>query len=284
METVGGWLRSAEAELIRGGADAPRLAAGAMLAHVLGLDRTGLFLARERNLSKAERNRADELLARRASGEPLAYVLGEREFYGLTLRVTPDVLIPRPDTETIVDEARGLFDPSEPLTFADLGTGSGALAAALACLFPLASGVAMDRSPGALDVARDNLQRLKADSRVACLLADFADLPLASDRLDLVVANPPYVTNEEFACLPPGVGLHEPRGALEAGEDGLDCVRALLPEAARALRPGGWLLMEMGASQGAACLELARGAGLVHPVIRKDLAGLDRVLCAKSPE
>jgi release factor glutamine methyltransferase len=210
----------------------------------------------------------------------VAYILGEKEFFGLAFRVTPDVLIPRPETELIVEQGMGLFTPDAAFSFADFGTGSGCLAVTLAHVFPKARGLAIDLSGRALEVARGNARAHGVDDRLEFLCADFTCLALIPGSLDLVVANPPYVSEEEYAGLSPEVRAFEPREALESAEDGLWHLRALLPVAARALRPGGTLLCELGCDQGPRGLALAqdKALGLAKAAILKDYAGLDRIL------
>ncbi|MBA4358272.1 MAG: peptide chain release factor N(5)-glutamine methyltransferase, partial [Desulfovibrio sp.] len=222
------------------------------------------------------------LVARRAKGEPAAYILGEREFFGLAFRVTSDVLIPRPETELLVEQAQGLFPANAPLCFADFGTGSGALAVALAHVFPQATGIAVDICGRALEVARRNARSHGVEDRLDLVCADFTRLDLAPASLDLVVANPPYVTESEYAELSVEVRGFEPGRALVSSGAGLDHVRGLAPVAARALKPGGVLLCEFGSSQGRAVLDIFRdpGLGYAEAVIVRDYAGLDRALRA----
>jgi release factor glutamine methyltransferase len=224
----------------------------------------------------------DTLVARRAAGEPAAYILGEREFFGLRFRVTPDVLIPRPETERIVEIVLNAFPHQCEVRFADFGTGSGALAVALAHSLPNARGAALDLSPAALSIARCNAETNGVSGRIACINADFTRFAFTPGCLDLVVANPPYVTEDEYAELSPEVRDHEPRLALVSPEAGLAHLRGLLPVARRALRAGGLLLCEIGCWQGSGALALASqpGSGFLGAQIEPDDAGLDRVLMA----
>ncbi len=287
--TIAEALRAATAELSALGLDAPRLSAELLAAKALGATRLELILRAKDPWDGETLTLFHSLVARRAKGEPVAYLLGEKEFYGLAFRVTPDVLIPRPDTELIVEESLRLFPADASLRFADFGTGSGALAVSLAHVFPNSHGLAVDLSPQALEVARHNARAHgvggRQDARLEFVDADFTTLELAPGSLDLVVANPPYVTEDEYACLSPEVRGFEPQGALVSPEAGLAHIRGLAPVAARALRPGGVLLCEFGSSQGRAVLELFRepSLGFVQPVILRDYAGLDRVLRATRP-
>lgn len=294
-DTLAQALCAATAELAALGLDAPRLSAELLAAKALGLTRLGVIMRSKDFLAGDELALFRSLVARRAKGEPVAYLLGEKEFYGLNLRVSPDVLIPRPETELLVEEALRLFPPdvqrrlfpsNAPLRFADLGTGSGALAVALAHVFPNSRGLAVDVSPQALAVARENGRAQGVEDRLDFLCADFTSLVLPAASLDLIVANPPYVTEAEYAALSHEVRGFEPGLALVSSETGLAHIRALAPVAAQALVPGGALLCEFGSSQGRAVLEIFRDPvlGFAQPVILRDYAGLDRVLRAQRAE
>lgn len=280
--TLNDALLAAVAELSRLGIDSPRLSAELLAAKALGLTRLELILRAKDLLPPASLAAFLALVERRALGEPAAYILGEKEFYGLDFRVTPDVLIPRPETELIIEEAQRLFEADAPLRFADFGTGSGALAVALAHAFPQSRGLAIDLSAGALAVARANAERHNIAARLDFLCADFTRLDLPPDSLELVVANPPYVTESEYAALSPEVRGFEPRGALVSPDAGLAHIHGLAPVAARALKPNGTLLCEIGCSQGRAVLDFFSdpALGFAEPVILRDYAGLDRLLRA----
>ncbi len=281
--TVGEAVASAAARLAASGADSPRLTAELFAERAFVLSRVQLLTHRDDLPGEAALSRFAEFVERRAAGEPTAYILGEREFFALPFIVTPDVLIPRPETERIVEEAQRLFAPETPLTFADFGTGSGALAVALAHEFPNARGLAVDISSGALAVADGNARLNGVAARIEFRLADFTRLELAPASLDLVVSNPPYVTEEEYVGLEREVRDHEPKLALVSPDRGLAHLRGLLPVAVRALRPGGALLCEIGSDQGEAAVSLARAleSGLMDSAILRDDAGLDRVLFAR---
>jgi len=280
-ETIRSVLAKAEEWLTARGVDAPRLSAQLLLAHALRKDRLALLLDADRPLAEAELVPFRDCVRRRGAGEPVAYILGSWEFYGLPMRVGPAVLVPRPETEGIVDAAREAFAPDTPLRFADLGTGSGCLAVALAAVFPAASGTAVDISPAALAVARANAADNGVAERVDFLEADFGRLDLPAESCDLVVSNPPYVTEAEYAELSPEVARFEPRGALVSGADGLDAARALLPRARRLLRPGGLLLVEIGWLQGEAARALTEAAGFSEVRVLRDLAGRQRIVKAR---
>lgn len=276
-------LDRATRRLATAGVDAPRRSAELLAEKAFGLSRLDLIVRKKDELGLEQQIAFEALVARRELGEPVAYLLGEKEFFGLELAVTPATLIPRPETETMVEEAQRCFPADAPLVFADFGTGTGALAIALAHLFPNARGTAVDVSPEALDVARANAERHGLAGRIALLLGDMRRPLLPSASCDLIVSNPPYVTEGEYAELSPEVRDFEPRLALVSPDDGLEHLRGLLPHAVEALRSGGVFLCEIGSEQGAGALLAARvyAPKLADFAILKDLAGLDRVLLAR---
>lgn len=245
-----------------------RLDAEVLLADQMGIPRLDM-LADPRRLADAGEFRIR--LARRLRGEPVAYITGRREFWSLDLLVTPDVLIPRPDSETLIAAALEECRTAPPRLVLDLGTGSGALLLAALVEFGEAFGVGVDRSPAALAVAAANAARLGLASRTAFLASDWGQA--LGGRFDLILCNPPYVAEGE--ALMPEVAEHEPRLALRAGADGLDAYRALLPDLPRLLAPGGVAILEVGFGQAGAVAELAHGAGLSDRWHR-DLAGRPR--------
>jgi release factor glutamine methyltransferase len=222
------------------------------------------------------------LLARRAAGEPMQYIFGETEFYGLPFRVTPDVLIPRPETEHLVEvvlqKAAALAAPR----IVDVGTGSGAIAVALAHALPHAILTAIDISPRALAIAEDNARRNGVAARIRFLRGSLL-APVAGERFDIVSSNPPYVPTGDRASLAVEVRDHEPGLALFAGADGLDVIRRLIPEALAALDPGGWLAVEFGYGQQPAVKRLLQAAGFAEIDFTADLQGIPRVACARRP-
>ena len=263
--------------------DSPRLSAEVLVAHVLGCSRLSLVLDRGRNLSDSEVESIHELVARREMGEPIAYILGEKEFYGLNFRVSPDVLIPRPETEHIIEEVEALFSKSARFRFADLGTGSGILAVTISVLFHHAQGLAVDLSPAALDVARANASFHGVDDRIEFRLADITDTWSGEDAFDLIVSNPPYVTQAEFEVASHEVTAFEPTMALVSGEDGLDHVRKMLPGVIEALTSGGYLFMEIGCGQGEGVkkIMLDHYPQFEQVKVLQDLSGLDRIVTAR---
>ena len=242
-----------------------------LLGRVLATTRTGLIANDDRILTEVEMRVWSDWLTRRASGEPVAYLLGEKEFCGLVLEVRAGVLVPRPETELLVDWAATLLDGRPAgTTVLDLGTGSGAIALALKHRCPSARVTAVDSSPSALSVARANATRLGLDIE---LVASSWWAGLAARRFDLIVANPPYVARDDqhLAAL-----RHEPVDALVSGVDGLDALRTIARSARDHLEDNGWLLLEHGFEQGAAVRDLLAAAGLAGLSTRRDLAGHER--------
>lgn len=252
--------------------DSARLDAELLMAHALGVSRSTMFLQRM----------GDEVppgfagyVARRAAHEPVAYIRGHQEFFGLDLRVTPDVLIPRADSETLVEAA--LAARPDAMSVLDCGTGSGALLLAVLAHLPQAHGLGIDRSPAALDVAAGNAAALGLADRARFERRDWTrpDWREGLGRFDLILANPPYV--EDGADLSPDVREHEPAGALFAGADGLNDYRALVPQLPALLAPGGLALVEIGATQAGPVCALGTSAGL-DSTIHRDLGERNRVV------
>lgn len=271
------WLAEATVRLA-GSLDLPRaearLEAQILAAHALGVNRAWLVAHGRDRLTGAQAEAIAALIARRMAGEPVAYILGRREFYGLEFSVTPDVLIPRPETETLVEAALARLDDHRPWRVLDLGTGSGVIALTLAHHRPRAEITAVDRCPAALALARRNALALGLE-RVRLTQADW--YPEGSViNFDMIVANPPYVA-EGDPHLAQGDLRFEPRHALAAGPDGLDAIRAIVAHAPCYLRPGGWLLLEHGYDQAAACRALLTAAGFGALFTLEDLSGRPRV-------
>jgi release factor glutamine methyltransferase len=269
--TIGEVLRRSTEHLAGKGAEQPRVDAERLLAHALGMERVGLYMHLDRPLSPPELDDARALVARRASGEPLQYVLGEWGFRRLTLRVDARALIPRPETETVVERCLALLDGADGPRVLDVGTGSGAVALALADELPGARVTAIDVSEEALSLARENVARTGLP--VELLRHDlFAGLP--GDGWDLVVSNPPYVRAEELASLPPVVVDWEPGVALVDGGH----TEVLVRSARRALRPGGALVLEAHERGAAGVAALLEREGYDAVRVTADLAGRDRVV------
>ena len=282
VKEAGRRLRAADATR------SPRLDAELLLAKVLGVTRAELFREPGRELAPEEAAEFEVLLSRRLAREPVAYILGTRAFRTIDLEVTPDVLIPRPETETLVDVALEALaampiagpDPEDEPLALDVGTGSGCIALALVTEDPFVRLVATDVDPGALAVARRNAARLGLARRVEFVLSDlFADV--GERPFDLIVSNPPYIPAAEYVALEPNVRDYEPRLALYGGADGLDVYRRLVPGAALLLRPGGTLALEVGAGQADAVAGIVEASGAYEaPGHRSDLSGVPRVVFA----
>jgi release factor glutamine methyltransferase len=281
-DTTVAQARRTLADAFRGaGLDTPELDARVLVGHALGLDHTGLTLAGERCLDVDEARMVSMLAARRLAREPVARILGVKEFWGLSLRVNAATLVPRPETETVVEVALAAIDGdgprTRPLRIADLGTGSGALLIALLSELPNACGIGTDASLEALAAARANADRSGVSSRTRFAACDFGSA--LDGGFDLVVSNPPYIASGDIATLPPEV-RHDPRLALDGGVDGLDCYRAIAAQAPRLLKHRGHLVVELGIGQAPAVADRFRAAGLLPSPARADLAGIPRVLHA----
>jgi release factor glutamine methyltransferase len=258
--------------------DSARLEAELLLAATLDLDRVGLYVNFERPLDAAELSAFRERVQRRARREPIQYILGETEFWSLNFNVGPEVLVPRADTEVLVEESLARIEGSAQVL--DVGTGSGAIAIALAHEKPEILVTALDCSQPALDVARTNAQRNGVVDRVTCLLGDLASLP--TGPFEMIVSNPPYIPSGDWQKLMPEVRDYEPRLALDGGDDGLQAYRQLAVQTGRVLVPGGWLLVEVGIGQAADVSALFKAAGLTEIGQRDDYAGIARVVMGRA--
>jgi release factor glutamine methyltransferase len=272
--------RAAADRLRERGFDTPDLDARLLVGHALGLDHAALVAQSARRLTPLEAAALDAAVARRLAHEPVARILGTREFWSLPLRVTPDVLVPRPETETVVEAILAVAARDRPLRIADLGVGSGAILLALLSELPMAFGIGTDRDPRALAVARDNARRLGLAGRAGLVTCDFG--AALAGVCDVVVSNPPYIPTPDIATLAPDVRDHDPRAALDGGPDGLSSYRMIAADAGRLLAPGGWLAVEVGLGQSEAVCGLfaARGLAIDGPP-RPDLAGVLRVVTAR---
>ena len=280
MRTVGETRAWALGELKRAGIDAPALTADLLTGFALGWDRVRILSHPEQEIDDAARELVRDLVRRRAGGEPLQYLTGEQEFYGLAFRVTPAVLVPRPETEFLVEQAIALMRrrASAGVRFADIGTGSGCIAVSVARHVPGALGWAVDISAAALAVARENARRHGVADRIRFVRSDFLACFPEKPCVDFVLCNPPYVALDDYDSLPPEVKNHEPHEALFGGPTGMDPVRRLVPEAAARLAAGGSLLLEAGAGQAEEIARLMENEGLsLHPVVN-DLQGIPRCL------
>lgn len=290
MTTMHALLALFTKRLTAAAVDSPRLSAEVLLAFAMNMERSALVKEciehPDRELDPALRATAESLVRRREKGEPVAYITGRKEFYGRDFTVTPATLIPRPDTETLVEAALAFAASSPPPhapSFIDLGTGSGAIAVTLALELPYWQGTAVDISPDALRIAERNARDLGA-SNLRFLVRDFLGPDLSRGPYGMVLANPPYVSEREYLILSPEVAEYEPKSALvPPGDDadGLEHLFAVLDKAAELLVPGGLLLMEMGCTQGDALLAKASPLPLWRDCgIIPDLSGLPRVFRA----
>lgn len=246
-----------------------------LLRHVLGgVSRAWLISNDEQALTQAQQSQFNRLLARRLQGEPIAYIFGEREFYGIELKVTPDVLIPRPDTETLVEAALAKIPENGPWRVLDLGTGSGAIAIAIGLQRPQSIVTAIDQSPAAVAVAHANASRLQADN-VRVLQSNWYQA-LSHETFELIVSNPPYIATDD-PHLSQGDLRFEPPSALASGKEGLDDIRYIISQAQLHLVQGGWLMLEHGYDQAEGVADLLSGAGFDEVSHKTDLAGILRV-------
>jgi release factor glutamine methyltransferase len=283
--TIAAVRRAVARRFREAGLDTPDLDARLIVGHALGLDLAGLMSERERPIGPSALAGIEALAARRLAGEPVARILGVKEFWGLPFAVTPAVLVPRPETETLVETALARLDTvgarERPLRIGDLGTGSGALLVALLHELPQVFGIGTDRSVAAIATARENAQRLGVASRASFVACDFG--AALTGGFDLVVANPPYVASADIATLAREVRDFDPVAALDGGADGLAGYRAIVADAGRLLAPGALLAMEVGAGQSDAVSALADAAGLTAITATPDLAGIPRVVSARYP-
>jgi release factor glutamine methyltransferase len=254
----------------------PRRDAELLLASVLGCDTVTLFAHPEQVLSTEQAKRFESFVTRRTASEPIQYILGEQEFFGLPFAVTPDVLIPRPETEHLVETALQCIDPQATTRILDVGTGSGAIAIALACNLPNAHVTATDLSPSALAVAQNNARRHGVAARMAFRHSDLLQV-FAGACFDVIVSNPPYIADSEM--LEPQVANYEPHAALYSGPSGLEIYQRLIPQAHAALNTNGWLLLEIGYGQSGKIRELLNNWSDVHFI--DDLQGIPRVAVAR---
>jgi release factor glutamine methyltransferase len=264
------------------GLDNPRLEAEVLLAHLLGIDRMGLYLNYDRPLKEEERQVYREMIQRRMAGEPPAYIVGSKEFWSLCFAVNPDCLIPRPETEHLVEEAvrigKGL---KPPLRVLEIGHGCGAIAIALAKELDCAEIVATDISAGACSLAQENAEAHGVMGRVRFVLGDL--FPVGEKSFGLICSNPPYIPTAEVLQLAPEIRDYEPLTALDGGEDGLSFFRRIALGAPAFLVAGGWLLLEMGQGQAAQVAAILQEQGFAQIELIPDYAGVKRVIRAQWP-
>ncbi len=284
--TIGRLLTWTTDYLKQQGAASPRLDAEVLLAAARGCQRIALYTAYDQIADEATRSAFREYVRRRAAGEPVAYLVGHREFFSLSFQVTRDVLIPRPETEHLVVEVLDLLKirpgDERAARIVDVGTGSGAIAVSVAKHAPACRAIAVDNSPQALQVARGNADRHQVSDRIEFVLSDLLAAVPTTEPFDVVASNPPYVSEAEWSQLPPDVRDYEPRSALVGGATGSETIARLIPQAAERLRPGGWLLLEISPMIEAAVQQLLDRDGRFQAVqTAKDLAGLPRVIRGK---
>lgn len=263
--------------------ESPRLNAELLIGHALGLKRMQLYLQFERPLAETELERIRPLVRRRAQREPVQYIIGETDFYGLRLKVDRRALIPRPETELLVENIVAALGERPPARVLDLGTGTGAIALALARGFGAATILAIDSSPEALALAAENAAATGLTERVALRESRWFSAVAPEERFALVASNPPYLSAAETAETPPEVREYEPTTALTAADDGLADLREIVVQSPAHLEPGGLLALETGIAQHATLLELARTAGFARVESKRDLTGRDRFVFAWMP-
>lgn len=267
-------LVEAGRELAAAGVPDAQLEARVLAGHALGLNRVQLITEATRDVAQEAMLRLRAVVARRASGEPLAHITGQREFYGRPFRVTPHTLVPRPETELLVEESLRRLPRGG--CFADWGTGSGCVGITLAAERPDCRGLLLDYSAEALVVARENARELGVETRLRPVRGDMLRPCLGKERFDVICSNPPYIAPQEVLDVMPEVRRHEPAQALFSEDHGLRHIRALIKDAGPALKPGGWLLLEHGAGQGAAVREALTQGNFAAIATQRDLAGQER--------
>ena len=276
--TIAKILKEAASELNNAGVPEARREARSLLSFILGKDRTFLISHAEDETDENSFVRLREFVERRAAGEPLQYITGVQDFYGREFRVTPDVLIPRPETELLIEAALQIVGDTAPF-ICDVGTGSGCIAVTLLCELSNARAVAIDKSQPALEIAKINAQQHSVGERAIFVVSDcFNSLDSRDYQFDLIVSNPPYVAERALEGLQREVRDHEPRIALSPGGDGLSVIRRLIDEGPAFIKPKGHLLMEIGFDQGEAVERLVRNSAWSLRELRPDLQGIPRIV------
>ncbi|MBL8674833.1 MAG: peptide chain release factor N(5)-glutamine methyltransferase [Rhodospirillales bacterium] len=282
MTTAGELVRSVARRLEEAGVGDGRLEARLLLGDAAGWTTERIVADSETPLDPGIVARVERLAQRRVEREPMSHILGRREFWSLTFKVSPDVLTPRPDSEALVEAVlKALPDRGARLSVLDLGVGSGCLLLSLLHELPNATGVGIDRSERALAVARDNAAALGLADRATMTPGDWGEG--IADVFDVVVSNPPYIRSDDIELLDPEVCDHEPWLALDGGPDGLDCYRRLAGQLGYLVRPGGWVALEVGKDQWEAVTRLVRHAGFRVEAPIRDLGGVDRVVLGRRP-
>ncbi len=277
MSTAGSLIGRGAERLTFAGLETPQREARLLLAHVLDTAAAELILSPDRRVTLDEKRRFDELIDRRAEREPFAYLTGRRDFWSLELEVSPATLIPRPDTETLVETALKIAGaPQTPLSILDLGTGTGAILLALLAELPRAEGLGVDVSAAALEVARRNAIHAKVAPRAQFAISSWWSH--VRGAFDLIVSNPPYIPSRDIGGLDADVRDYEPHLALDGGPDGLGAYRAILSDPLPRLSPRGALIVEVGIGQAGDVAAMMRDSGLHYTAIRRDLGGVERVV------
>ena len=275
--TIAEILKEAASELDNAGVPDARREAGSLLSFILGRDRTYLISHAEDETDENSFVRLREFVERRAAGQPLQYITGVQDFYGREFRVTPDVLIPRPETELLVEAALQIVGRTAPF-ICDVGAGSGCIAVTLLCELANARALAIDKSPAALEIAKLNAQTFSVANRASFVISDCFDSLEHHYGFDLIVSNPPYVAEAALKGLQREVRDHEPLIALSPGGDGLSVIRRLIDEGPAFVKPNGHLLMEIGFDQGEAVENLVKDSAWSLREIRPDLQGIPRIV------
>ena len=278
MQTIANARAWAAKELKEAAVDAPAFIADLLLGFIMNCDRVRIISHPEEKIPNAAFLNFQNLVFRSAKGEPIQYITGNREFYGLDFRVTPDVLIPRPETELLVESAINLIKSgSAPgARFVDIGTGSGCIAVAVTREIPRATGWAVDISGSALEIARENARVQGVCDRISFVQGDLLECFSCSPHFDLILCNPPYIAQKDYGSLPSCVRDYEPHRALFGGESGLELYERLMPQAAARLVPGGYVLLEVGAGHADDVALLIKREGLALQTIVEDLQQIPR--------
>lgn len=258
----------------------PEIESSLLLSRTLGINKTDIYTRPEMQVDDDEVEAFHGLLERRLKREPVAYILGEKEFYSRSFMVNPCVLIPRPETETLVEEALRIIGNTSSPYIADIGTGSGCIAVTIGCESENAEIFAIDISFDALTAARANAERQGVFSRISFIRADFLNC-FKKESLDMVLSNPPYISAADFSGLEPEVKDFEPRLSLFGGEDGLSCIKKIVPQAAGVLKKNGWCIIEVGIGQSEKVAGIFESAAFGNVSVIKDLSGIERVVKGK---
>ena len=281
-ETLAAAERRMAQELAAAGIGEAALEARLLLSHITGLSRAMMIAQSDRSLTPDEVQSYRQALARRLLREPLQHILGVTQFYGLDIRTDNRALIPRPDSECVVEAALDRLPKDQPLTLADLGTGTGCLLAALLTQRPLARGEGVEASPEAAELARENIEALDLTGRAGIFSGRWSDWH-GWTSADLIISNPPYIASGVIPALEAEVREHDPMSALDGGADGLDAYREIIFLAEAAMKPGAWLVLEIGYDQKAAVMDLLAASGFAQAASGADLGGNDRWVAARRP-